>query len=818
MKASQKQTKEREDCDFRFFAHDWLWALTLVIVTVFAYQSVWHAGFIWDDDSYVTNNPTLHSLAGLRQIWFEPATMVQYYPFTFTIFWLEYHLWGLNPLGYHLVNVLLHSCNAILLWVILRKLGVRGAWLAAGIFALHPVCVESVAWVTELKNTLSGLFYLGSIAFALKFWLPNETSFESQMTRGSKDSMAGFGDWKFYWLAFAFYICALWSKTTTLPLPVVILLLVWWKRGRVVWRDIYPLGLFLAVGVVMGLMTMHVENHGVASDKQWGNSLFQGCLLASRDVWFYLGKLFWPYPLISVYPRWTLPASGWTSYLPLLALVAALSILCWKRNSWGRLPLVALLYFVALLFLVLGFFNVSFFRYSFVADHFQYLASIGPLALAAAGITMAFGFTGKRSPLLKPLLCGALLLTLGALTWRQSRMYADDETLWTKTLDRNPACWLAHYNIGTDLLQKNQVDEAIVHFQESLAIKADNADAHFNLGIALFQRARVDEAIVHFQNALEIKPNNADAHFSLGTALFQKGRVDEAVAHFQRALEIKPDFAEACNSLGNALFQKGRTDEAITYFQKALAIQPDDAEAHYDLANAIFRKGRADEAIVEFQKGLAIQPDNAKAHDNLGIALFQKGRLDEAIVHFQRALAVQPDNAEVHNNLGTALVQKGRLDEAIIQFQKALAIQPDNADALDNLGSALFQRGQLDEAIIQLQKALEIKPGLVLAQNKLANIAWVLATSPDPSIRNGSKAVELAEQTDRFSGGGNPVMAATLAAAYAEAGRFPEAITNARRALQLASSQNKTALVAALEAQLKLYQAGSPFHQTGASH
>jgi protein O-mannosyl-transferase len=727
----------------------WVLLVLLVLVTILAYQPVWHAGFTWDDDDYITKNSTLHTLDGLRLIWFAPGATIQYYPLTFTTFWMEYHLWGLNPLGYHLVNVSLHAGNAILIWLILRKLNVRGAWLTAGIFALHPVCVESVAWVTERKNTLSGLFYLGSMLVALKFWLPVETSSESYMTGCDKDSKAVFGERKFYWLAFVFYICALWSKTTTLPLPAVIMLLVWWKRGRVIWRDIYPLGPFMAVGVAIGLITMHAEKALGAVGNEQALSSLQGCLLASRDVWFYLGKLFWPHSLVFVYPRWKINASEWTAYLPVLALVAGLSILWWKRNGWGRAPLVAFLYFVALLFLVLGFFNVFYFRYSFVADHFQYLASIGPLALAAAGITTALGSLRKINLFLKPVFCGAFLLTLGVLTWRQSRMYADVETLWRTTIDRNPACWMAHGNLGDVLLKEGRSNEAIVQLQQALAIKPDEAITHNDLGNALLERGEMDEAIACFQRAIAIQPDYAAAHYNLGGSLLQKGQVNEAIEHYQRAIAIQPDFAEAHNNLGNALLQSGRVDEAMAHFQRALAIEPDYAAAHY----------------------------------NLGNALLQKGRVDEAIIHYQTALTILPDYAKAHGNLGTALLQKGQVSEAIIHFQKALAIQP----------------------------------GFVEAQNGLANIAWVLATSPDPTVRNGANAVELAEQTDRLSGGGNPRMSATLAAAYAEAGRFPEAIITAQRALQLATSQNDTALIATLEAQLKLYQAGSPLRSTGTS-
>jgi tetratricopeptide (TPR) repeat protein len=655
----------------------WLLGLLLVMATMVVYQPVWRAGFIWDDDAYVENNPALHDFNGLKHIWFDTEATPQYYPLVFTTFWLEYHAWQLNPMGYHVVNVLLHALGAILLWRALKRLALPGAWLAAAMFALHPVNVESVAWVTEHKNTLSGLFYLGSMLAALKFWLPGETSSESRVAGRDQDSTTGPGNWKFYWLAFVLYLCALCSKTTTLPLPAVILLLVWWKRGRIIWRDVYPLGLFLAAGAAMGLMTMHVENHLDAAGNESGLSWLERCLVAGRAVWFYLGKLLWPHPLIFVYPRWTIHASAWTAYVPGLALAAGLSILWWKRRGWGRPPLVAFLYFVALLFLVLGFFNVLYFRYSFVADHFQYLAGIGPLALAAAGITTACGLMGKKYRLIKPVFCGALLLALGVLTWRQCGMYADIETLWRTTLEQNPACWMARNN--------------------------------------------------------------------LGNALIQKGRLDEAIIQYQKALDTVPDNAEVHNSFGSALFQNGRTDEAI----------------------------------IQFQKALAIQPNHPKAENNLGNALIQKGRAEEAVMHWQKALAMQPGFAEADYNLGHYLLQKGRLDEAVIHFQKALAVQP----------------------------------GLVEAQNDLARSAWALATSPDAAVRNGTKAVELAQQADQLSGGRNPLMAATLAAAYAEAGKFGDAIATAQRALQLADGQKNDALAAVLQQEIKLYAAGTPLRE-----
>jgi tetratricopeptide (TPR) repeat protein len=311
-------------------------------------------------------------------------------------------------------------------------------------------------------------------------------------------------------------------------------------------------------------------------------------------------------------------------------------------------------------------------------------------------------------------------------------------------------------------------------------------------------------------HTLACTSDNYVAHNNLGDALFQKGRVDEAIVHFQTALQIRPDYVLACYNLGNALLQKGRMDEAVALYQKALQIKPDYADAYNNLGSILFQKGRVDEAMVYFQKALQIEPDYAKAYNNLGNALFQKGRVDEAITHYQKALQIKPDNAKAHNNLGNALLQKGRVDEAIIHYQKALQIKPDYADAQNNLGNLLLQKGRVDEAIIQYQMALQTEPGNVKALNKLA---WLLATSPQASVRNGDKAVVLAQRANQLTGGENPIVLHTLAAAYAEAGRFGDAISSAQKAIALAQAAGQKDLAGQLSGELKLYEAGLPFHQ-----
>ena len=717
-------------------AHAWLWGALLVAATVLAYQQVWHAGFIWDDDDHLTANPCIVGPLGFRGIWMSSAAT--YYPLVLTTFWAEHALWGLRPLPYHLVNVAVFAASAVLLWRVLRHLDVRGAWLGAALWALHPVQVESAAWVTELKNTESGFFYLLAIFFFVKW------------RQGTPTVGPLSGEWT-YAATLLCTVLAILSKTSTVMLPVVLGLCWWWLDGRWRWRNLLRLApFFLISAAASGWTIWEQKYHSGALGSEWTQSWPERVIVAGRAVWFYLEKLVWPHPLIFIYPRWTIDASHAAAYLPAAAVVAGLFILWWHRDGRLRPVFFAFAYFLVSLFPVLDFFNVYFFRYSFVGDHFQYLASIGPLALAGAGLTTAFGFLKSKNPLLAPTCGTALLLTLGTLTWRQVGMYADLETLWRTTLARNPACWMAHGNLGDVLLR----------------------------------RGRTDEAFAHFQRAVQLNPNYEEGHYNLGTALLEKGRVDEAIVEFQQALAIRADYAQARNNLGKALLKKGRIDEAGALFARALALQPDFAEAHTNLGNVLLQQGEVDEAIGHLQRALEIEPANAEAHNNLGNALFQKGRFNEAVAHYESALALRPDFVEAHYNLGNYLLQSGGLDDAIAHFQRAL----------------------------------EIEPGMAQPQIALTRIAWMLATAPDPAARDGAKAVALARQADQLAGGGNPMMAATLAAACAEAGQFPAAIDAARRAAQLAAAQGQPAMAAAIEAQLQAYLSGVPFREAGAPH
>lgn len=620
---------------------DWLLTLLLVIVTMVAYLPAWNGMPIWDDNAHLTK-PELRSLDGLTRIWTQPGATQQYYPLVHTLFWLEHQLWAYWPAGYHLLNILLHCASALLLVRILRQLEIPGAWLAAAIFALHPIQAESVAWISELKNIVSGVFYFGSVLAYLKFDRARNLAC--------------------YAAALALFALGLMSKTVTATLPAAMLVIFWWKRGKLSWRgDILPLIPFFLLGTAAGLFTAWVERNLVGAEgSNFNYTIIERVLIAGRAIWFYLGKLFWPLDLIFVYPRWQVSQTVWWQYLFPAALLLLLAVLGWLSRRW-RAPMAGLLFFIVTLFPVLGFLNVYPFIYSLVADHFQYLASLGIIVLVAAGIVLLLERRELWRQATGDVLCAALLTSLTILTWRQSAMYTNVETLWRTTIERNPQAWMAHNNLGTVLLQKGQVDEAIVHFQKAFEIKADNLEARANLGSALLHKGELDEAIAQYYKAIEIKPDSALAHYDLANVLLQKGQVDEAIAHYEKAIEIKPDDADVYNNLGVVLFQKGQVDQAIADYQKALEINPQNVQARANLAWALATSPQSS-MLKAIAVKLAQQANQLTGGANptvlhiLAAAYAQTGQFTEAVETAQRSLEL----ATAQNN--TVLVDALRTE------------------------------------------------------------------------------------------------------------------------------------------------------------
>lgn len=564
-------------------------------MTILAYQPAWHGGILWDDEPHI-GGPELRTLDGLKRIWFVPRTTQQYYPLLHTSYWLQQRFWGDSTTGYHVVNLLLHVGCVVLVLRILRRLRIPGAELATIIFALHPVNVETVAWIAERKNTLSGVFALAATLGYLRF--------DESRSRRS------------YALALGFFLLGLLSKTAIVTLPLALLVIFWWKRGAISWRrDVVPLIPFLFFSAASGLMTRWVEygNMGYRAGTI-ALSPIDRCLIAGRAFWFYLWKLLWPSNLMFVYPRWEINAAVWWQYLFPLAVLVLLGIL-WSLRRWSRAPLAGVLVYIVLLAPSLGFANIYFFLYSFVADHWQYLACLGIITPCASGIVLLATRLKSWHAWLEPGVALVLGGVLFLLTWQQSRMYKDAETLYRTTIAHNPACWLAYDHLVDILYQTNRIPEAMNLFEEELRIKP--AAAHYSLGNTLLRKGRTSEAIDQFTEALRIDPHYAEAHNNLGYALLVTGRASAAIEHCEEALRIDPGHSLAHNNLGNALVQTGRASEAIDHYKQTLRMSPNFADAHFNLAAALAQMGRISEAIEELKAALRINPNDADARNNL---------------------------------------------------------------------------------------------------------------------------------------------------------------------------------------------------------
>jgi tetratricopeptide (TPR) repeat protein len=545
--------------------------LSLLVLLVFvSYAPVRSAGFIWDDDQYVTENATLKDGDGLLAIWLQPGATPQYYPLVFTSFWLENHLWGLNPLGYHLVNVSLHALNALCLWRVLLLLGVPGAWYAAALFGLHPVHVESVAWITERKNVLSGTFYFLSLLAYLRF-------------RPLQPGPQRLHVW--YALALVLFLCALLSKTVTCSLPAVLVLLLWWQHGRVTRQDALYLTPFFALGLALALVTVQLEKHHVgALGPAWNFTPVDRCLIAGRALCFYAGKLLWPTELTFIYPRWHIDEHVWWQYLFPAAVLGVIALLWLLRRPLGRGPLVAVLIFAGTLVPALGFFNVYPMLFSFVADHFQYLASAALLSLFAAGAVTAVARVPRVG-----LLLVAPLVVLGTLTYLQCQVYRDAETVWTDTLAKNPECWVAHHNLATIYLKTRHYPEAAEHTAQTLRLYPEQPLAHANLvtlALLLDQQGQVDAAVRAVDLALVYNTNNSDAHLLRGHFHEKAGDLNAAEREYLESLRVKPAQAQACYSLGRLLLEQGRAGEAERYLSQAVDLDPNNPTFRAALASA----------------------------------------------------------------------------------------------------------------------------------------------------------------------------------------------------------------------------------------
>ena len=630
-------------------------------------------------------------------------------------------------LGYHLVNILLHAASALLLVRIVRTLELPGAWLAGALFALHPVHVESVAWLSQLKNTLSGFLFLASTLLYLRF----DRSRSPRLYAG----------------ALLLFLLGLSAKTAIATLPAGLLVVFWWKRAKLsLKKDVAPLLPLFVAGLLSGAFTAALERKLYrAEGANYDLSFLERFLVAGRAFCLQLLHLLWPVHLAFMYPRWKIDTAAVIQYL-YPALAPLLLGIAWAVRRRSRAPLAGLLFFGGTLFPSLGFFNAYTFRYSFLNDHYQYLASLGLLVLLAAGF--AAGLASSRFPrALGPPTAIVILGVLGFLTWRQARVYADPETLWRTTISVSPGSAVAHDSLALLLNDSGQTDEAISEYGKALAIDPNFPEAHNNLGMALARNGLLDEAAQQYQEALALVPGFPAAYANLAVVYLQKGLLDKAVECCKSALAADQAFAPAHNNLGRVLLAQGLVDEALEHFQTAADLDPSGAMPYY----------------------------------NLGLCYAQKHQFQLALANYRRALTIEPNVAAIHNGLANALLATGQVAESSVEFTECLRLNPELAEALNNL-------------------------------------AWIRAACSQAEFRNGAEAVRLAEQACRLTEYKQALMVGTLGAAYAEAGRFDDAVRMAHQAETLALADGDKEVAARNHELANLYASHHPYRESTPPH
>ncbi|ABW68214.1 tetratricopeptide repeat protein [Desulfosudis oleivorans] len=634
----------------RFILSRWIQAGILAGMVLVAYLPSTDHSFIWDDDYYITHNMTLAGFSGLKRIWLEPGATPQYYPLVFTSFWLEYHLFGLNPAVFHFTNILLHAANAVLVWLILARLRLPWAWPAAALFALHPVNVESVAWISERKNVLSGMFVLLSLLFLIRASLSGTGGNQYPETASTNRRLS-------YMTSFLFFIPALLSKTVTCMMPAAFLMLVWWKNPQGGGRKAVATLPFFLVGAAAALHTVIMEkSHVGAYGMEWAFSTIDRVLIAGRALWFYAYKLVWPANLVFIYPRWDINATVWWQYLFPVGALGAFILLWVTRGRLGRGALTGVAIFATALFPALGFINYYPMRYSFVADHFQYMAGIALIALITAAAHRLFHGIHRFPAKTACILFSVLLLLLGTRTLQEQNKYENLHTLWRDTLRKDPLCWMAHNNVGALLSKIGNYEKAIAHFNKSLSIYPTNVMAHLNIkGVSKKLTGQTTGPLLYAGEPG--RPRLMAWDNRLATVMTRLGWDKAANHYYQKVMAVDPRNAEAHYGTGQLLERQGKIDAAITAYETTLDIDPLYTDVYQRLGKIHLTRNEYEKAIDRFFMLLKIDPFRAEAFEQLGLSYYHTGDLENAIRAYRLALNIQPHNRALQMTLSRILTQ-----------------------------------------------------------------------------------------------------------------------------------------------------------------
>jgi len=781
--------------------------LLLLVLLALAYSPGVRDDFLdWDDQPYIRDNPLLRSPEGLARIW-TTREAPQYYPLTFSSYWLEYQIWGPRPRAYFLGNLLLHALNVLLLGLLLRALRLRPRviWFACALFALHPIQVAAVAWMAERKTLLAGFFFLLTILFFLR-----------HRESGSRRDYA---------LMLAAYLLAILSKTVAVTVIGSILLLEWWvfrRRDRALYLKLLPL-LLLAIPLLFVVGGRERALQAPPSDLSWALRP----LFAASAFWAYLGKIAAPLRLQAVYPSWEISAGRVLWWLPLLALLAAgFAFLRWRSRftpaaAWGighgALSLLP----------ALGLFHFGYLDHSPIGDHLAYFAMMGVMPAVAigadrlagglveargsrsAGPGSRGGKDARRLAVSAAALC--LLAALSFKTWRQVHVWRDAEVFWAYNLEHNPGAAVAHLNIGAGLADRGEYAEALPYLEYAAKRHPGDSLAQTNLAGVLLNLGRSEESLEHARTAVRLNPSSALARIFLGAALARTGNPEEALTEYDEALRLEPRNSQAMGWKGEALQALGRFEEAEGVLHGMLRVDPAEPRGHLLLGNLRVAQGDPQAGLVEYDAALALDPRNIAALRNKASLLVRLGRRGDAAQALAAVLLLVPQDGPAHGDLASLLDRQGRRDEALSHYRRAAALMPEDPAAQMALAGALGARGDEAGAVEAFRSTLKLDPQSVPA---LAQLAWILATTPVRESRDPGEAVRLAEGACQATGGANPAVLDILAAAYASAGRFPEAVGTAEQAITLAKAAGSSVRPEPIERRLELYKKGRPFART----
>lgn len=718
-----------------------LWGAALAAIVAGCSFPALSAGFVLDDVIF-SESPAIRAWSGLWNIWFSPAELEgekHYWPILYTTFWLEHKLWGITPLGAHLVNVLLYLVSVLLLWRLLRHLSVPGAWAVAAVFAVHPMHVDSVAWAIGRKDLLSGLFY---IAAAL-CWIRSIGGLDE--SRGRPPDSIRVSRPGFYSAALGLFAAALLSKSVAVTLPVALAILLWWKRGRVTLGDGWRIAPFFVVALVISLADLAYYTSG--REFPFDYSFPERTLIAGRALWYYVGKLVWPADLAVFGPLWDIDTADLLAWAYVIAAVAVAALLWFGRHRLGRGPLAGALLFAVTLSPVLGFVDYAGMRISFVADRYAYLAGIGVISVLVGAA--ACGATRLRNPgrIAASAVLVAVLAVFGKLSWEHAQVYRDRITFYEHIVSFYPGAQSMQRNLAVALNDARRPTEALAASRLELKRSPDSPWAHNTHGITLLKLNRLDEAEKSFIRALELDSSHKNALFNLADTLRRQERFVESIRWYRERLDADPEFAQAHAGLGAVLFHLRQYAAAVRSLERAVDLRPDAVTVptlHF-LAETLRKLQRNEEAIERYRDVLRIDPGFAYAQAGIGYALFDLKRYQESLEWLARSVSDEPEApaaADRYSMMGQASEALGRVDAAAKHYARALGLDPGNGGALDSLALLRFRQQRYEEALGLYQSLIEIDDANAQAHVNMG-LALHYLERPEEARRSIQRAVTL---------------------------------------------------------------------------